>query len=96
MRRSNTSAFSDLFREYIRSMGLEKQYFEAKIINAWPEIAGKAIASRTKRMYFKNSVLFVELTSSVVRNELMMIRHGLIDALNKYIGQEIVTDIIFR
>jgi hypothetical protein len=96
MRRSNTSPFHELFMEYIRTRGLEKQYFEAKLINAWPDIAGKAIASRTKRMYFKNSVLFVELTSSVVRNELMMIRHGLIEALNKYAGQEIVTDIIFR
>lgn len=96
MRHSKASPFGDLVKEYIKMMGLEKKMKEMHLINAWPEIAGNAIASRTKSMYFKNSVLFVELTSSVVRNELNMIRHGLIDALNKRAGEEIVTDIVFR
>lgn len=96
LRHCKASPLSEFVQLYIKQMGLERKMKEMHLINSWPEIAGKTIASRTKSIYFKNSVLFVELNSSVVRNELNMIRHGLVDALNRNAGEEIVTDIVFR
>jgi predicted nucleic acid-binding Zn ribbon protein len=50
----------------------------------------------TKNLIIRNQVLFVELKSPVVRQELMMQREELIRKLNKETGATVITDIKFR
>ena len=54
---------------------------------------GKVIAKRTKSVYIKDKTLFVFLNSSVLRNELMMMRQEIIDTLNKRVGENVIDDI---
>jgi hypothetical protein len=41
-------------------------------------------------------VLYVHLTSSVLRQELMMVREKLVHDLNAYVGATVIRNIIFR
>ena len=68
---------------------------EARLIAAWPEVLGP-LAKPTDELYIKNKVLFVRLSSSVIRNELSMMRSTLVRRLNEKTGEEVITDIIFR
>ena len=54
---------------------------------------GKIIAKRTKSDYIKDKNLYVFLNSSVLRNELMMMRQEIIDTLNKRVGENVIDDI---
>ena len=67
---------------------------EVKIVNAWFELAGPAINRYTKEVYIKNNKLFVQLTSSVAKNELMLLKKGLLEALDKKV-QTSITEIVF-
>jgi predicted nucleic acid-binding Zn ribbon protein len=96
MRRSRTISLGEALQDYIREMNIGDKLSEAGVINSWEEIVGKAISSRTSRIYFKDHVLFVHLNSSVVRNELLMLREALKEKLNEKAGSEVIKDIVFR
>ena len=40
-------------------------------------VTGKLISARTKKIYIKDGVMHIYLTSAVVKNELMMLRESL-------------------
>jgi predicted nucleic acid-binding Zn ribbon protein len=96
MRRSRTISLGEALQDYIKEMNIGDKLSEAGVINSWEEIVGKAISSRTSRIYFKDHVLFVHLSSSVVRNELLMLREALKEKLNEKAGSEVIKDIVFR
>jgi len=96
MRRSKTISLAEAIQDYIREMKLDKGLRETRLVTSWEEIVGKAIASRTSKIYIKDSILYVHLNSSVVRNELLMLRQALREKLNKKAGSEIIKDIVLR
>lgn len=96
MRRSKTITLGEALKDYIREMNLGEKLGEVGVISSWEEIVGKAISSRTSKIYIKDHVLYVHLNSSVVRNELLMLREALKEKLNEKAGCEIVKDIILR
>jgi predicted nucleic acid-binding Zn ribbon protein len=96
MRRSKTISLAEAVKDYIKEMNLDVKLSEVGVINSWEEIVGKAISSRTSKIYFKDHILYVHLNSSVVRNELLMLRQVLKNKLNEKAGSEVVKDIILR
>ena len=96
MRRSKTISLAEAVKDYIKEMNLNGKLSEIGVINSWEEIVGKAISSRTSKIYIKDHVLFVHLNSSVVRNELLMLREALKEKLNEKAGSEVIKDIVLR
>jgi len=96
MRRSKTISLAEAVKDYIKEMNLNGKLSEIGVINSWEEIVGKAISSRTSKIYIKDHVLFVHLNSSVVRNELLMLREVLKEKLNEKAGTEVIKDIVLR
>jgi hypothetical protein len=96
MRRSKTISLAEAINDYIREMNLDGKLSEVSVINSWEETVGKAISSRTTRIYIKDHILYVHLNSSVVRNELLMLRQALMEKLNEKAGSEVIKDIVLR
>jgi predicted nucleic acid-binding Zn ribbon protein len=96
MRRSKTITLAEAVKDYLKEMKLEGKLSEVAVINSWEEIVGRAISSRTTKIYIKDNVLFVHLKSSVVRNELLMLREELREKLNQKAGSEVVKEIVLR
>ena len=96
MRRSKTITLAEAVNDYIREMNLGGKLSEIAVINSWEEIVGKAISSRTTKIFIKDHILYVHLNSSVVRNELLMLREALREKLNKKAGSEVIIDIVLR
>ncbi len=96
MRRSKTISIAEAVKDYLKEMNLEGKLQEIDLINSWEETVGKAISFRTTRVYIKDQILYVHLNSSVVRNELLMLREALKEKLNQKAGREVIKDIILR
>jgi predicted nucleic acid-binding Zn ribbon protein len=94
MRRSETQNISAIVRALLKQHGLEDKLLEHRLIKSWDDLLGKAIARHTKKLYIKDRCLFVSLDSSVVRNELMMIRDELIKRLNENTGAKVIDKIV--
>lgn len=93
MRRNKTISLKEALEDLISEYHLAPKLKEASAINIWQGITGKAITSRTKKIYIKDGVLHIYLTSSVVRNELMMLRETLRSQVNLKAGEEIIKEI---
>jgi predicted nucleic acid-binding Zn ribbon protein len=96
MRRSKTISLAEAVNDYIKEMNLGGKLSEVTIINSWEEIVGKAISSRTTKIYIRDHVLYVHLNSSVVRNELFMLREAIREKLNSKAGSEVIKEIVFK
>ncbi len=96
MRRSKTISLAEAMQDYIKEMNLEGKLNEIHLIESWEELVGKAISSRTSKIYIKDQVLYVYLTSSVVRNELLMLRNALKEKLNEKVGAEVIKEIVLK
>ena len=79
-----------------RQNGLESPLNEYRLVEAWAEVVGPSIARYTSNLYIKNQILYVHLTSSVLRQELMMGRDLLVRNLNQQVGAQVIVNIIFR
>lgn len=96
MRRSKTVSLAEAMEDYIKEMNLGGKLKELSVLDSWESMVGKAISSRTSKIFIKDGILNVHLKSSVVRNELMMIREALRERLNEKVGSEVIKDIILR
>jgi predicted nucleic acid-binding Zn ribbon protein len=96
MRRSKTISLAEAVNDYIKEMNLGDKLSEVGVINSWEETVGKAISSRTTKIYIKDHVLYIHLDSSVVRNELLMLREALREKLNQKAGREVIKEIVLR
>ena len=96
MKRNDAEQIGKLIQHYLRQECLESPLNERRLINAWPEVLGPTIASYTRDLYIKNQVLYVHLTSAALRQELMMGRDLLVRNLNRHVGAQVITNIIFR
>jgi predicted nucleic acid-binding Zn ribbon protein len=96
MRRSNTQKLSDVLKNYVQENNLERKLSELDLIKSWETVIGKTIARYTQNLYIRNETLFVETTSPVVRNELLMMKEEIRVRLNEVVGAELIKTIVFR
>lgn len=96
MRKSNTQSISDVLKNYVRENKLDRKMSELDLIKSWEATMGKTVTRYTKNLYIQNSTLFVETTSPIVRNELLMMKEEIRTRLNEIAGSELIKAIIFR
>lgn len=96
MKRNDAEHIGLLIHQFLRRESLEGPLNEQRLLNAWPEVVGQAIATYTRSLYVRNQTLFVHLSSAALRQELMMGRELLVKSLNKKVGAEVIRDIVFR
>jgi Protein of unknown function (DUF721). len=96
MRKKNAQTLQEVLDEALKSMNIDGKLYETRLISSYSEIVGSGIAAHTKGLYIRKKVLYVQIDSPVIRNELQMMRQSLIGHLNKHVGHETIDDIIFR
>ena len=71
MKRNNTEQVGEVIRRLLRQEGLETPLNEYRLVDAWKDVVGETIARYTTNIYIKSQVLYVHLSSSVLRQELV-------------------------
>ena len=96
MFRIDVKHIKDLVMQNLRENGLETPLLQKRLVDAWPEVAGPSVARFTREVSIYNQVLYVKLSSPVLRTELSMRRQTFIDKLNHIVGARIITDVRFN
>lgn len=96
MRRSNTQSLSEVLKEYIKQNQMDQKLKEVDVVQGWENLLGKTIAHYTKNIYITNRILYVQISSSVVKNELFMMREEIVRKINENAGGTVVLKIIFK
>jgi len=95
MRKPNDVTLKDAIGKMLDVYHLRRKFDETSILAVWPEIMGTAIANRTTQIYIRDKKLFIRIESSVIKNELVMVRQGIIQKLNEHAGSEVITEMVF-
>ena len=96
MRKSQTQNISEIISMILKKNGLDNKLAEVRAIRAWEELLGRTVARYTRNLVIKDKTLYVSLNSSIVRNELLMIRDELIKRLNEKAGKQLIEKIVFK
>ena len=93
---SNESSIGDVLKEIIQSNKLQPGMDQVSVKEAWVSLMGNGVNSYTKNVTLKGSTLYVELTSSVLREELSHGKSKIIAMINEELRRDIVKDVILR
>lgn len=78
----------------LSSYHLKSKFDEANLIGSWERLVGKPVAKRTKRVFIKNRVLFVELESPGMKHDLNLHKEHILEIFHKEFGAEVVKEIV--
>ena len=96
MRRNNTEKLEDVLGQVLKQNHLDEKLYETRVINSWAVVLGENIMRYTTNIYFNNKKLYVTLSSSVLCHELFLTRTEIRNSLNKYVGADVLKEIVFQ
>lgn len=95
-RTSNENSLAEVLQHLIRQNGLQSGIDEVRVEMAWKELMGNGVNHYTRKVSFTNHTITVQLTSSVLREELLHGKSKIINLLNEHLGGEVVKDVVLR
>lgn len=94
--RSQDMSVKDAFNRLLESYALEDKFAESKLMAAWGEVVGKPAARRTQKLQVRNRILYVQISSAPLRQELRMQKELVLKRLLEAAGKPVISDIIFN
>ncbi len=95
-RKSNENPVSEVIDLFLKQYGLNNKYKEFRLLQSWNELMGPMIAKHTRDLKIFKGVLYVDIDSAAMRNELAFAKSRIAKNLNDQAGEEIVQEIVFR
>ena len=82
--------------ELVERYGYRERFDAARAVEAWPVVAGEAIAAKTEQVWMRHGTLHVKVDSAVWRQHLQFQREAWRVRLNDYLGGGVVDEVQFR
>lgn len=95
MFKRDVKSINELILRNLRVHGLETPLLQKRLVEAWPEVAGEAVARYTTDVRIYNQTLFVRLRVPALRADLSMRRQELVQRLNAHVGAQVICDVRF-
>jgi predicted nucleic acid-binding Zn ribbon protein len=92
--RNEAQPVGDAIRELLKSYHLTTKFDEATLVNSWEKMVGKPIAKRTKKVFIRDKVLFVEFDSPSMKHDFTLHKTHILELFKKEFGAQIITEII--
>ncbi len=85
----------DAITQLLKAYQLQGRFNETYLEAFWGKMMGQTIASRTKRLYVRNRILYIEIESAPLRSELANAKQKVIQLVNQDMGTEVIDDVVF-
>lgn len=95
MIRRKEEELGQLVRQFLRAQGLETPLNEYRAVQLWPEVVGAAIARYTGQIFIKNNIMYIQIRSAALRENLAHQRTTLAQRINQQVGSQVVSEIRF-
>lgn len=90
----NAMHIGQAIQQLLNRYHIKSKFDEANLLNSWERLVGKPVAKRTKKLYIRNKVLFVQLESAALKNDLSIHKSHVIEVLRKEFGDDVVKDMV--
>ena len=96
MKRNGVNSLENILKKIFNKPKIKKKLEETEVLNQIEEILGSNLKIYISNKYIKNGILYIHLSSSVLRNELSFQKEGIIDSINNKHSKKVVKDIVFK
>ena len=95
-RQSNQSTVGDVLKQIIQVNKLQPGMDQIDVKEAWQNLMGNGVNSYTKNLALRGSTLYVELSSSVLREDLSHGKSKIIAMINEELQREVIKEVVLR
>ncbi|RKE92316.1 DUF721 domain-containing protein [Ichthyenterobacterium magnum] len=95
-RNSEHQPISDILKEFVDANKLQKGLDKVNVREAWSTMMGNGVNNYTTNIQLERETLYVQLSSSVLREELSYGKDKIIAMLNEAIGKEVIKKLVLR
>ncbi|MCM1066272.1 MAG: DUF721 domain-containing protein [Muribaculaceae bacterium] len=96
MKRHEPLRIDAIIRKMVDATGLRPDLARHTVESMWPKVVGPHIAGYTGRIYVRERLLHVHITSAPLKEELGYAREALVERLNEGAGASVIDNIIFH
>ena len=96
MKRNGVNSLENILKKIFNKPKIKKKLEETEVLNQIEEILGNNLKIYISNKYVKNGILYIHLSSSVLRNELSFQKEGIIDNINNNLSKKVIKDIVFK
>lgn len=89
-------SISDVLQEFVDKNKLQKGLDKVNVKEVWNTEMGPPIAKYTTAIKLDRDTLYVQLNSSVLREELSYGKEKIIAMLNKKLGKDLIKKLVLR
>ena len=89
-------SLNEALKEFIQENKLEKGIDKVNVNDAWANLMGNGVNNYTTNVQLKGTVLYVSLSSSVLREELSYGKDKIIKMINEELGKQLVKELILK
>jgi predicted nucleic acid-binding Zn ribbon protein len=79
----------------LRAWGVNGRVRENQAVACWDEIVGPLLAEHTQALRVEDGKIFIRVSSSSWKTELLFVKREIIERLNQAVGSNVITDVIF-
>lgn len=95
-RHNDNMSLGDALKEFVDANKLQKGLDKIDVQDAWKNLMGNGVNSYTTAIQLKNNTLYVQLSSSVLREELSYGKEKIINLLNESLEKPIIKKLILK
>ena len=95
-RNTEESSIGDVLKNFISKGKLAKGLDKVNAKNAWLEVMGPGVATYTTEVILERDILYVQLSSSVLREELSYGKEKIIRLLNEKLSKDLIDKLVLR
>ena len=95
-RNKEESTLGDVIKDFIEANRLQKGLDKISVKEAWHAVMGSAISNYTTAIKLEREVLYVQLSSSVLREELSYGKEKILKLVNEELGKDLIKKIVLR
>ncbi|WP_456438607.1 DUF721 domain-containing protein [Psychroserpens sp.] len=95
-RNNENLPISDLLKKFVDANNLQIGLDKVNVRDAWVKMMGNGVNNYTTNIVLERDTLYVQLSSSVLREELSYGKEKIIKMLNESLGKEVIYKLVLR
>ena len=95
-RENNENTVGEILKGILQDNRLQTGIDEVVVQDAWRSLMGNGVNTYTRNVVLKNGILYVELTSAVLRAELSFGKDKIVKMINEELRRDVVQEVVLR
>jgi hypothetical protein len=95
-RNNDNQPIEDILKEFVKTNNLQSGLDKVNVREAWTNLMGNGVNNYTTTIELKHETLYVQLSSSVLREELSYGNEKIVKMLNESVGKDIIKKLVLR